>query len=467
MSIDQLKKVVRARIGERGGIVHSVGTLVGGTAFAQGLTILALPLLTRLYTPAEFSVLAVYASLLGILSVVACLRLEIAIPLPERDEDAAGLLALALTCGLGFSLLVGVAILLAHEHVAVWLRIPAFTPYLWLVPVGMWTASAYAAMQFWATRKKRFPRIARTRMAQALGGVGFQVGAGAVGIGPFGLLFGHLINNGAGFVGLARDAWRYDGASLRSVTRKTMRRMLASYSRFPTYSTLEALANTAGMQLPIIIIAALAAGPEAGFLLLATRIMAAPMSLVGTSMAQVYLAHAPEEMRAGRLGAFTARIFSGLLKTGVGPLLFAGIVAGPLATVVFGKEWSRVGELVAWMTPWFVLQFLSSPVSMVMYVMQRQGLMVTMQMVGLAVRIGAIWFAMMIAPDCLAESYAVSGALLYAFFCLVYYRIAGIGVRDVFRTIRQTFVLLFCWTAAGIGVRLLALAQIKFMMWSV
>lgn len=461
MSIGQLKKVVRARIGERGGIVHSVGTLVGGTAFAQGLTILALPLLTRLYTPAEFSVLAVYASLLGILSVVACMRLEIAIPLPERDEDAAGLLMVALACGLGFSLLVGVAILLVHEHIAVWLRIPAFAPYLWLVPIGMWAASAYAAMQFWATRKKRFPRIARTRMAQALGGVGFQAAAGAVGIGPFGLLFGHLINNGAGFVGLARDAWCYDGASLRSVTRKTMRRMLASYSRFPTHSTLEALANTAGMQLPVIIIAALAAGPEAGFLLLATRIMAAPMSLVGTSMAQVYLAHAPEEVRAGRLGAFTARIFSGLLKTGVGPLLFAGIVAGPLATVVFGKEWSRVGELVAWMTPWFILQLLSSPVSMVMYVMQRQGLMVIIQILGFGIRVGSIWIAFKLDSSRLAEAYALSGALFYAICCFIYYRSAEVLRRDAVLTLRAALKPLSVWVTAGLLLRFLTSSLIS------
>ena len=63
-----------------------MGVLVGGTAFAQAIAVLALPLLTRLYTPDDFSVLAVYAALLGIISVVACLRLEIAIPMPNIPE---------------------------------------------------------------------------------------------------------------------------------------------------------------------------------------------------------------------------------------------------------------------------------------------------------------------------------------------------------------------------------------------
>ena len=78
------------------GFVRSAGILVGGTAGAQALTVLALPLLTRIYSPEEFSLLAIYVAMLTMLSVVACLRLEIAIPLPDNDNEAANLLGLAL-----------------------------------------------------------------------------------------------------------------------------------------------------------------------------------------------------------------------------------------------------------------------------------------------------------------------------------------------------------------------------------
>ncbi len=71
----------------RHGFIRSVGVLVGGTAAAQVLMVLVLPLLTRLYTPDDFSVLAVYASILGIVTIAACLRMEIAIPLPQHEED--------------------------------------------------------------------------------------------------------------------------------------------------------------------------------------------------------------------------------------------------------------------------------------------------------------------------------------------------------------------------------------------
>ena len=118
----------------RQGFVRSVGVLVGGTALAQALMVLVLPLLTRLYTPEDFSVLAVYASIFGIISVTACLRLEIAIPLPERDEDAANLLALALCSSVGIASLSAVIVWLIPVQIIDLIAQPKLLPYLWLLP---------------------------------------------------------------------------------------------------------------------------------------------------------------------------------------------------------------------------------------------------------------------------------------------------------------------------------------------
>src|SRR5256885_405341 len=82
---------------------RSVLTLASGTAAAQALLALSLPVLTRLYTPADYGALAVFSSTITVLLVLASLRFELAIPLPESDEDAASLLALS------FLVLAGIA----------------------------------------------------------------------------------------------------------------------------------------------------------------------------------------------------------------------------------------------------------------------------------------------------------------------------------------------------------------------
>src|SRR5690606_34215664 len=127
----------------------------------------------------------------------------------------------------------------------------------------------------------------------------------------------------------------------------------------------EALFNTAANQLPIIMIAAAAAGPEAAFLFLAMRVMGLPMGLVGRSVAQVYLSEAPERLRQGTLPAFTHRTMWTLFKTGAPPLIAVGVISPFAFPVVFGEEWTRSGWLVAWMIPWFILQFVATPVAMI------------------------------------------------------------------------------------------------------
>lgn len=144
---------------------------------------------------------------------------------------------------------------------------PKLQPYLWLLPLRIRISSSYAAQQFWRTQKKRLSIIVKTRMQQTLGGAVTQVDLGWTGIAPLGLLLGQMINSGAGIFGLMRAALKNNHAATHAVNWKGMQRIFSEYSRCPKYSTFDALANSANIHLPVIIISALAAGPEAGFLM--------------------------------------------------------------------------------------------------------------------------------------------------------------------------------------------------------
>ncbi len=429
--------------------VRSVGVLVGGTAFAQALMILLLPILTRLYTPEDFGVLAVYVSLLGIISVAACLRFEIAIPIPDNDADAANLLALALCSSATVTAAVVLIVWLFRVQVAGLVNQPVLSSYLWLLPLGVWLTSSYAALQYWATRKKQFRTIAKTLMSQAIGGSGAQVALGLAGITPFGLLFGHMIKSGAGVISLWRAAIRNDRAVLASISWSGMRLTFREYHRFPKYSSIEALANSAGTMLPMIIIAALADSAEAGFLMIATRVMQAPTGLIGNAAAQVYISHAPKEYRVGTLAEFTASVFGGLLRSGVGPIIFVGIVAPVVFVYVFGDDWRRSGELVRWMTPWLVLQFVTSPVSMTLHITNRQRTALFLQVLGLFIRIGAVMLAYFVAKNMISEFYALSGFIFYLIYFIVVIRALSLKLTILINRVVESMPIIFTWVLLG------------------
>lgn len=453
MSLINRFKALVNRLLPHASFARSVGVLAGGTAAAQAIGILVLPVVTRLYTPADFSVLAVYSSILGIVAGVACLRLDIAIPLPERDEDAANLLALALLSCTVVAFLTALVVWWFPDQIVGAVGQPGLRPFLWMIPLGIWLASAYSAVQFWATRKKRFTAIAKTRIRQTAGSTTAQLAGGIWGsFGALGLLLGQLIGSGAGVIGLGRTAWRDDRKALRGITWTGMRRIFRNYDRFPKYSTFEAFANNGAIQLPVIIIAAVALGPEAGYLFLAMKAMAIPIGLVGGAVSQVYLSRAPEEMRAGQLASFTLKAIAGLVRTGIGPLLFAGIVSPVAFPLVFGADWQRAGQMVAWMTPWFILQFLSSPVSMALHVTNNQRTALLLQLFGFVLRVGATWVATVLAMDYVFEIYAASGFVFYAVYLMVILRIVKINFSDLLLEIVKRFQMNMAWVVVGIGV---------------
>lgn len=455
MPLQQIMQAVRAKTLalSRMGFLRSVGVLVGGTAVSQAVSVLVLPLVTRFYTPADFSILAVYASILGIVSVVACMRLEIAIPMPARNEEAANLLALALCSCTAVSAAAALVVWVWPGQIVRLVGQPGLTPFLWMLPLGIWLSSVYGALQFWATRKKNFAAIAKTRMTQAVGGAGVQLGFGWwSNFGAFGLLLGQLINSGAGLFGLGRSLLRDDRTVLRKVSYSGMRNTLRDYDRFPKYSTFEAFANSAGTQLPVIAIAAIAVGPEAGYLLLATRAMAVPMGLIGGAVSQVYLSRAPGELRAGSLPAFTAKIIGGLARTGLGPLIFAGMVAPSVFSLIFGSEWRRAGEMTTWMIPWFVMQFLASPISMALHVTQAQRLALILPLLGFSVRVGSIFLISMVNKEWIVQAYVGSSFLYYLIYFIAVIKhlrikqfmvICG-GRRNLFSVIAFILLAILC-----------------------
>jgi O-antigen/teichoic acid export membrane protein len=63
------------------GLVRASLTLVAGGALAQALPLLLGPLLTRLFSPADFGHYHLFAAVAANLAVVACARYEFALPL--------------------------------------------------------------------------------------------------------------------------------------------------------------------------------------------------------------------------------------------------------------------------------------------------------------------------------------------------------------------------------------------------
>lgn len=142
--------------------------LVTGTTFAQLLTVLASPILTRFYASSTFGTVAIFTSIINIVGVIVCLRYELAILLPEHDEEAANLLGVSLGCVMLMLLLTVLAVWWGQELLVSWLNAPALGSYLWLVPPMIFSSGVFLALNYWNSRTGHFGRLSITRMMSSL-----------------------------------------------------------------------------------------------------------------------------------------------------------------------------------------------------------------------------------------------------------------------------------------------------------
>ena len=366
--------------------VRSVSVLMGGTASAQLLMVLAAPFLTRLYKPEDFGVLAVYAGLLALLAVIASLRYQLAIPLPACDQEAANIVVLCLMCLVGTTLLSVLLVFFAGVQLANALGVPGLASSLWLLPVGVLFLGTYQVFSYWAVRSKDYKRIAAARIKQSI--ITLVVQLAGFKLGAVALVAGQAGGQGMGSYTLAKTALtrtefkRWQGKAVFAVARR--------YRHFPYFSTWEGFFNTAGVQLPPILFALLFNAGAAGLYALAHRVLAMPISIIGDAVGKVFFSNAAEAYRAGTLGPLVTRVHNKLALLAMPPALIL-IVAGPkLFGVMFGEQWQQAGEFARWMAPWLYLVFITSPLSTLFAIMEKQRAGFLFQVLLVTLRVVAI-----------------------------------------------------------------------------
>lgn len=360
------------RIFARGNFAYNSTILVVSTATSQAISILAAPLLSRLYTPDDFGTLGVFISIFMLLNVISSMRYEYAINLANDENEAANILLLTIFLVISSSVILLIILLALSQSVASWLNAPELEHYIWLIPLSLLGAGVYTAFSYWSLRCANFSALGRTRITQSLIGIIVQLALGVLTNGPFGLLLGHSIAQSAGSTSLARLSWQQSSTVLRRISWNGIVQAAQRYRQLALLASVSALVNTAGAQAPRLLLSSLYGVTVTGWFTFTQRIFAIPLSVLGASIGQVFLSNAaqlaqenPYELR--RLFLKTARL---LLILGIFPTFILFLFGKSIFAFILGPQWETAGVYTQILAPSFLIQFVVSPLSQVMFVMR-------------------------------------------------------------------------------------------------
>ena len=356
----------------------NITKLLSSRLAAQGILLAAAPVMSRLFPPGSFGVFEIFISVASVLMVVACFRYELSIPLGRSRSEASASFALSLAFAFFSTLIVLALIPVFGERMARWFETPRLRTLLWLMPIAVFLAGFRSSLRYMAARDGRFGLIAWSGLGSALGGISVPVLWGVViGASATGLLAGYLTGIMSGilllFVFLCRnlmiDVKRTDFSfwMLWTVAKR--------HKKFPIFSTWSILLNTVSVRSPGFILGLFFSTTVAGYYSLGQRIVGLPVSLIGVSIAQVFLpAGAREYNETGTLSGLVRDMFGRLVQIGVFPAVVLIFLGPALFEFVFGHEWIEAGTYAQILACWSLFAFIYSPLSTVFAILNRQGL---------------------------------------------------------------------------------------------
>jgi O-antigen/teichoic acid export membrane protein len=391
--------------------------------------LLATPLLTRIYEPAAFGVLATYLAVAFIAVSVASMRFEYAIPIAQTEETANTILVLALLICVPVALLAAGVWWLAGGLLqpAVGQSLSTLT---WIIAISVLVGGAFQALTMWSIRRQRYRTVAAARLTQAAGISAAQLGLGIAAGGPAGLVIGDAIGRSLGTIPLLGSAAqmlrsRHALGDLRAVAR--------TYASFATFLAAAALLNTVGFNTPFLLLPAGFGAPAAGLYFLAYRVLILPASLVGSAVGQVLLGEAAARGRNQQDLRSLAVPVALALFAGALPVYAAVAVAGPdLFAAIFGETWREAGQLARLLAPAILVWTIASPLSGLLVVGRREQESLIFTGAELVTRVAAIGVGIAARSMILAVVLlSVSGILLNLGAIERFLRPAAAGLRDL------------------------------------
>lgn len=351
---------------------RNVLTLMTGTTIAQAIPIAISPILTRIYTPEDFGVYALFIAITTIFGSIACGRYELAIMLPKKDEDAINIVALGfiITSFLSFILLV--LVIVFNSIISNMLNNQNLKYWLYFVPLVVFFIGCFNVLNYFNTRIKNYKDLANSTIIKSIVLAAVQLFIGFLKTGVTGLITGQIFSQIFANLRLLKNVINNKNL-ISKINLIKMQALAKRYKKFPLFSSPAIMANILSIHLTNILISTFYDIATLGFYSFVQRILGMPSVLIGSSISQVFFQEASKEKeRTGKAIKTLNKTVKKLIIIGLPIFVVIYFTVEQIFAFIFGEEWRIAGEYAKILIPLFFARFVVATVSVINPLFEKQ-----------------------------------------------------------------------------------------------
>lgn len=401
----------------------NVLTLMTGTTLAQAIPIAISPILTRIYTPEDFGMFALFMSIASIVAIIATGRYELAIMLPKKDEDSINIVVLSILIAFFVSFITFLIVLIFNAQLTDLLKNKEISNWLYFIPLSILLTGVYQSFNYWSNRKKKYKRLASNRIIKSSTIMVSNLGFGLGGFGASGLIVGQLAGQGVALTILAKMSLSDNKKIFEKISKSKIINLAKRYINFPKFLIVAHGMNTISLQLPIILLSRFFDSAVVGFFMLSQRVIRLPMSVIAVAIKDVFRQKASYDYaNKGVCEQIFIKTFKRLIIISFVPFLIFFFTAPSLFSFIFGHNWRIAGEYAQILTPMFFLGFVVSPLSSVDSITGNQKFDLKWQSSLFVLTLCSLIIGSLYNVKIALILYSIAYSIMYIIGCIFYYK---------------------------------------------
>ncbi|MBY6063712.1 lipopolysaccharide biosynthesis protein [Pseudidiomarina sediminum] len=347
---------------------------MSGTAAAQVITALSMPIVTRLYTPEMIGLISVYLAFFNFWLTLLTLRFESALLIAKDEDESHHIFRLGSILVVTLSLLsVPALYVLIHYSLLGFEVLP-----VWVIGIGVFSLLGYGWFMLyrsWLLRLSETKSISIAAVSRSAANVGVRLVTGVFSLGSVGLFLAEISGSWAALSTVRKKTKalltlpnpQWSASRIFSIAKR--------YRKFPLFETPSVFINQLAIALPVPIVGMMYGSAAAGWFGLARLLYAIPNGQLGKAAGDVFQMELSSRVREERMDDALKLFYkfsSRLALIGLVPLLLAVFVAPAAVRFIFGDEWIEMGNIVATMAPWMYMALIVSSMSRALSVLEKQ-----------------------------------------------------------------------------------------------
>lgn len=395
--------------------------MLSGNTMSQVIPFVVAPILSRIFSPEEFAVLANFMAIVSVIGIISTGRLELAVPIPVEQKKAQDIVF----TGFVITLLLGILSLLIPlfaYQIGEMYNDSQLPKYLWLVPLAVISFGLLGLTSNWNLRHERFHLLSLGKIIQSVVNNGLAALLGYIGWGIDGLIISWLLSQYVNIlillIGVNRKVNYKDYGIL------TLKTTLKEYKDFPLINSLHAFSDIFITQFLLYwIISTYFGFLELGLFAMMNKYVKAPIVLISSSVSQLFYVEAGKAINKGES---LVPIIKKTIRTSVLfaiPFTIILLLAGPIIFKLYlGEKWEIAGVYAQCLAPMLFLYFILSPISGLPILLNKQKKAFVFTLFGYSLTVIALFVGVWLKMKFVYALWLYSGAFtLFYLFNLTWY----------------------------------------------